>query len=411
MKTFIELYKEVTKGAVKGKLEETLKKLEDAGYSKNQLKCLTSPEDMPPVWKIKDCGCKDGKCIASCLFEAIKKDEDGKITINKNMCTACGECVRACDGETLVLSTDTVATLKLVKEVEVPTYALMAPAYIGQFGEDVTPGKLRSALKQIGFAGMIEVAAFADILTLKEALEFKDKIKKRGDYQLTSCCCPVWIALIRKKYSESLGHLTHSVSPMIAAGRVVKLLAPGCKTVFIGPCIAKKAESREDDVKGAIDCVITFKELEDIFEAAGINLKNMPDEEKEHSSAAGKIYAVAGGVSEAVKNAVERLESHEEIITCNACGVKECKELLDGILKGENKANFYEGMGCVGGCIGGPKVVKDRKQTEKNVREYVEKSKYKTPIDNPYVIDLLHRSGFETVEDFLKNSDIFKREF
>ncbi len=411
MKTFPELYKEVTKSALKGKLEETLKKLEDEGYGKNQLECLIYPDKTPPVWVLKDCGCAEGKCIASCLFDAIKKDSSGKLTIEKNLCTACGECVKACPEENLVLSTDTVSAVKLIKETKTPTFALVAPAYIGQFGKEVSPGKLRTALKMLGFAGMIEVAAFADILTLKEALEFQKNIKKEGDYRLASCCCPIWIALIRKNFKDTLGHLTGSVSPMIAAGRVVKHIMPEAKTIFIGPCVAKKAESREEDVKDAIDLVLTFKELSNIFEAAGIELDKLSQEEKEHSSAAGRIYAVAGGVGRAVEDAVNRIEKHNEIIVEGACGVNECMQLLKKISKGEITANFFEGMGCPGGCVGGPKALKPFSETAELIEEYVKNSKYKTPIDNPYVIDLLHRSGFKTVEDFLENSHIFDRNF
>ena len=92
----------------------------------------------------------------------------------------------------------------------------------------------------MGFQGLIEVAVFADILTLKEALEFDANIKKEQDYQLTSCCCPVWIAMIRKVYQELMPHVPGAVSPMVAAGRVVKKLHPEALTVFVGPCMAKK---------------------------------------------------------------------------------------------------------------------------------------------------------------------------
>lgn len=119
-------------------------------------------------------------------------------------------------------------------------YAIIAPAFTGQFGKNATPGRLRSAFKPLGFQGMVEAAVFADILTLKEALEFDTHVKKQGDFQLTSCCCPVWIALIRGIYKDLAPHVPGAVSPMIAAGRVVKKLHPDAVTVFVGPCMAKK---------------------------------------------------------------------------------------------------------------------------------------------------------------------------
>ena len=104
----------------------------------------------------------------------------------------------------------------------------------------VTPGRLRSAFKALGFAGMVEVALFADILTLKEALDFDELVRSEEDFLLTSCCCPIWIAMIRKVYGSLTPHIPASVSPMIACGRAVKQLVPGAVTVFIGPCVAKK---------------------------------------------------------------------------------------------------------------------------------------------------------------------------
>ena len=113
-------------------------------------------------------------------------------------------------------------------------------AFLGQFSKEVTPGKLRTAFKQLGFDGMLEVALFADILTLKEALEFDKNILTDTDFQLTSCCCPLWIAMIRKVYNELMPHVPGSVSPMVAAGRTVKHIHHEATTVFIGPCIAKR---------------------------------------------------------------------------------------------------------------------------------------------------------------------------
>lgn len=129
--------------------------------------------------------------------------------------------------------------LKEVRSEEKDVYALIAPAFVGQY-ENASPGQLRSALKAAGFKGMVEVAVFADILTLKEALEFDEHINSNDDFQLTSCCCPVWIAMIRKIYHELIPHVPGAVSPMIAAGRAVKQIHPDAVTVFIGPCIAKR---------------------------------------------------------------------------------------------------------------------------------------------------------------------------
>lgn len=189
--------------------------------------------------------------------------------------------------------------LDAVKHAKGPVYALIAPAFLGQFSTVVTPGRLRSAFKLLGFTGMVEVALFADLLTLKEALEFDRNIHTETDFQLTSCCCPMWIGMIRKLYHELMPHVPGAVSPMIAAGRTVKKLHPDAVTIFVGPCIAKKAEAREADLAGAVDYVLTFQEMQDIFQAADIHPELLEESERDHSSRAGRIYARTGGVSEA----------------------------------------------------------------------------------------------------------------
>ena len=131
------------------------------------------------------------------------------------------------------------------------------------------------------------MALFADILTMKEALEFDRHINSREDFQLTSCCCPVWIAMIRRVYRELIPHVPGAVSPMIAAGRVVKRLHPDAVTVFVGPCMAKKSEARETDIADAVDYVLTFEEMADIFAAADIRPQELPEKKKEHASRAG----------------------------------------------------------------------------------------------------------------------------
>ena len=144
------------------------------------------------------------------------------------------------------------ADLNAVREVlltpEKQVYALIAPAFMGQFGEGVSPGAIRAALKRAGFSGMVEVAVFADILTLKEALEFDRHVNRDTDFLLTSCCCPVWVSMIRNIYGELVPHMPGAVSPMIAAGRAVKKMHPDAVTVFIGPCLAKKKEAKEPDI-------------------------------------------------------------------------------------------------------------------------------------------------------------------
>ena len=382
-------------------------------HDPRHLDCLLHPERYAPV--VRTCDCKGGDCDRACqkgcLFDAIVPGPDGKMTIDPDHCVGCEVCLAACDR--LTAGRDALAAMAAVKGAKGPVYALIAPAFLGQFSRDVTPGKLRSAFQALGFTGMVEVALFADILTLREALEFRRHIHKKEDYQLTSCCCPMWIAMLRKVYAELMPHVPGAVSPMIACGRVVKRLQPDALTVFVGPCIAKKSEAREPDIAGAVDYVLTFREVKDLFDAARLDPSTLPDKKKEHSSKAGRIYARTGGVSRAVKETVDRLDPHRpiKVRTMQADGVPGCKAMLEAIRAGTADANFFEGMGCVGGCVGGPRAVLPKEEGAALVDAYGEAAPWATPAENGFIPGLLERLGFLTVEDLLEHSGLFDRTF
>lgn len=410
MKTFHELYLEILKQEAK----EGRHLLED--YNPYHMDCLLHPEKYAPVIHTEKCEeCAYEKaCVNSCVFDAIEKRKDGTVHIDPEKCAGCGVCVDVCKLERLAANKDVFPVLKAVREEGRDVYALIAPAFTGQFGEKATPGRLRTAFKALGFKGMVEVAVFADILTLKEALEFDAHVRTTSDFQLTSCCCPVWIAMIRGIYKDLVPHVPGAVSPMIAAGRVVKKIHPDAVTVFIGPCMAKKKEAREPDIADAVDYVLTFQEVKEIFEAAEIRPEELTEEASEHSSRAGRIYARTGGVSEAVAKTVEQLNPDRKIRVCaeQADGVKDCKALIERIKNGEVKeSNFFEGMACPGGCVGGPKAIIDKEAGREQVNAYGDNAIYKTPLENPYVMELLARLNFGSVEEFLEKSDILTRDF
>ena len=335
------------------------------------------------------------------------------VRIDPDKCVGCQACVDACKLESLKTKKDIIPVVEELKKGDTPIYALVAPAFSGQFGPEVTAGKLRTALKLLGFSGMLEVAVFADILTLKEALEFDKNVNKEGDFQLTSCCCPMWIAMIRRLYHQLMPNVPGSVSPMIAGGRTVKVLHPEAKTVFIGPCMAKKAEIKEPDLKGAIDYVLTYEELRDLFSTTNLDLASLEEDNVPHASKAGIRYAYAGGVAAAVDATVKKLNPHRkiEMKIRRADSVPECRAMIDNILKGNHEGNFFEGMGCKGGCVGGPKALVNREEGKKNVQAYSDEAQYNTPAENPYVIELLKKLGFATVEEFLAKSDLYDRKF
>ncbi|ADU25622.1 [Fe-Fe] hydrogenase large subunit C-terminal domain-containing protein [Ethanoligenens harbinense] len=417
MEEYQEMSRRLQKATAEGRLQDEIDAIRASGSEKEkqQLDMLLHPENYPPVVRLEDCMCStdhQAACEVSCLFEAIGRDRDGKLVITGD-CVGCGQCVERCEQKALAGRKDLIPLLKLLRERSTPVYAMIAPAFSGQFTAEVTSGRLRTAFKRLGFYGMIEVALFADILTLKEALEFDQTIQSDEDFMLTSCCCPMWVALIKKGFSELIPHVPPSVSPMVACGRTIKKIHPEAKTVFIGPCIAKKAEARQPDVADAVDFVLTFDEVGQMFADAELDLPNLPEDMSDHSSTAGRIYARTGGVSQAVQATLDRLRPDHKIPlrAIQADGIVACKQLLADLKDGKIKANFMEGMGCKGGCVGGPKSLLPKEEATGHVNAYGEQAGYATPADNPYVLEILRRLGFDTIESLLERDNTFIREF
>lgn len=359
---------------------------------------------------------KKTKCESSCPFDAILYNALEKETyIDNDKCADCGICIDACPHGNFVDKVEFMPLFDLINK-NATVIAAVAPAISGQFGDDVSMNQMRSAFKKLGFTEMIEVAFFADMLTLKEAFEFNDHIKTEDDLMITSCCCPMWVGMLKKVYGDLVKHVTPSVSPMIAAGRVMKELNPSCKVVFIGPCVAKKAEAREKDLLGAIDFVLTFQELKEIFDVLNIEPSKLEeDKSTEYASKGGRLYARTGGVSIAIEDAIKKLfpEKAKLLKPVQGNGVKECKELLMKAQEKTLNANFIEGMGCVGGCVGGPKKLIPTDKGKEHVDDFANSSQVKVAIDSSCMLEFLNRLGITCIEDFGSESktEIFHREF
>ena len=175
-------------------------------------------------------------------------------------------------------------------------------------------------------------------------------------------------------------------------------------------CLAKKAEAKDPELSGAIDCVLTFQELADMFHVFQTDFAAAEAELREHSSTAGRLYGRTGGVSKAVGDCVKSIQSDCVFTPETANGVQNCKALLEQILTGDVKGNFFEGMACDGGCAGGPKRVLDTGSCTERINQYADESPFPTPAENPYVADLMKRLGFHTVEDFVEHSKILTRQ-
>ncbi|MFZ7104323.1 MAG: [Fe-Fe] hydrogenase large subunit C-terminal domain-containing protein [Peptococcaceae bacterium] len=374
-----------------------------------------SPKILKPIVAKVDEACKhcspdERTCKDVCKYEANVYRREGPV-IEDDKCLSCGECVTSCDFGALADKIEFIPLISWLQNEHTDVYAAVAPAIVGQFGENIAMGQLRTALKILGFKDMIEVALFADILTIKEAFEFNRLVKTEQDFFLTSCCCPVWLNLTKKNYPEIFAHMSPSVSPMIAAGRILKKLYQDAKVVFISPCIAKKAEVQEPDLKGDIDFVISFPELKEIFTVLDINLAELSPENKDQASFAGRVYARAGGVSFSVKTVVNRIEPRRliKLKARKVAGVKACKDILDKLSQGEKiQENFIEGMGCEGGCVGGPRTNIAKERATALVNEFGEDSLIMTPFDNLNVMKILSQLGIGNIEEIVENEELRK---
>lgn len=382
----------------------------------NELNHIKSYKISPPVvtnieGPCEICTEENGKCFVECKYENPVYRRNNKPLIVNNKCLSCGYCVSECNFGAIADKIEFIPLIDMLKDKNTDIYVTVAPAIVGQFGNEVSMGQLRTALKLLGFKDMIEVALFADILSIKEAYEFNKLVKSKEDFFLTSCCCPIWFNMIKKGYPDLFKKMSPSVSPMIASGRILKSLYEEAKVVFIAPCIAKKAEIKEADVEGAIDYVLNFQELKEIFEALDINLKKLQPDDIDQASLGGRLYARTGGVSFSVKTVVNRLEPMRviKLRAKKVDGVKECKNILEELRSGKNiAANFIEGMGCTGGCVGGPRTNIDVDSATKNVNDYGEESYILTPFDNKNIMKILENFYIFNLEDIMTDEKMMK---
>lgn len=342
------------------------------------------------------CSCdldEPGECSDACAVDAIVVDEKGHRRIDQTRCVECGLCVKACQSGAISAKSQCLELVRLFRE-GVPVYAELAPAFVGQFGEEVSVNQVKVALLKLGFADVWEVAMAADIITLQEADEYIDRMDAGEGFMITSCCCPAFVKLV-EKHKPKIAHLvSHSVSPMIAMGRLLKARNPEAKVVFIGPCLAKRAEAKLPDLRDAVDLVITFKELVELLEAAEIRWEDCKVEEAGELTDAshdGRIYAHTGGVSEAIIRAIRERRPDLAINTIKGNGLKECMAILQAVEKGEIEANFMEGMGCPGGCVGGPGTIAPVKEAADRVARHADASRFPTASANERATEILGR--------------------
>lgn len=323
-------------------------------------------------------------CERACDINAITAGSDRRATIDYEKCVQCGACKISCPFGAISDRSMLVQVIQQIKANK-PVHALVAPAVAGQFGVNVKLGQVISALKKIGFSAVEEVAVGADIVTIEETKEFAARMSENENFMTTSCC-PAFVGMIDKHYPEIRSKVSTTVSPMVASGTVVKQQSPDAITVFIGPCIAKKVEALQ--YPNLIDYVLTFEELASMFVGAGINIAELEAANNEAAASSdGQTFAKAGGVLAAVVNAAKEL-APDTVLKAQRCeGLLNCKQALMGIQQGKTEANFFEGMACVGGCVGGPGTLNDSRLTTKLVETQAASAPIKTSPENTFAVE------------------------
>ena len=307
-------------------------------------------------------------CEEVCPVNAISKNEHGIEQIDESKCIYCGRCQNACPFGSIYEISNLVDVLKSIQQKQ-ETIALVAPALFGQY--DLHPAKVLKAIEKIGFSKVVEVALGAEMTTKYEAEELVHRLSEGAPFMTTSCC-PSYVELTRKHVPALKSYVSTTGSPMHYTAQLVKNQNPDAKTVFIGPCIAKRKEGIDNEY---VDFVLSFSELDTIFEAMEIEHSDCEDIVLEKIDSEARGFALSGGVIAAIKAQNMKID----VKTLSVDGLnKKSINLLKAFSKGKASAQFIEVMACEGGCIAGPvshlNAQKGKRNFEKGLEMIAEKN-------------------------------------
>lgn len=318
-------------------------------------------------------------CAAACGVNAIKNDKRDRAIIDNDLCVSCGQCMVSCPFGAIA---DKSQIFQLIRAMQSgrKIIAQVAPAFVGQFGPEVTADMLKTALKELGFYDVYETAIGADLGAIAEAEHYAHEVATGNQpFSLTSCC-PSWSVLAKKFFPETLDKISNELTPMVATARIIKEEHPDAGVVFIGPCASKKLEASRRTIRSDVDFVITFEELTGMFEAKGILLSEIKAmDELRDATAAGRGYGVAGGVASAIEACVREYYPEIEVKIEHAESLSECKKMLMLAKAGKKNGCLIEGMACPGGCIAGAGTNIPVNQATKEVNKFMQEAELKVP--------------------------------
>ena len=329
---------------------------------------------------LKKSNCKNCyKCIRHCPVKSIRFSGNQAHIID-NECILCGHCFVVCPQNAKQIVDDT-EKVKVMLQGEDPVIVSLAPSFIANY-EGVGIDSMRKALKALGFADVEETAIGATIVKT----EYERMLAEDHKDVIISSCCHSANLLIQKYFPGALPYLADVLSPMLAHCQDIKRRIPNAKTVFIGPCVAKKDEA--DHYKGLTDAVLTFEELTNWLNKEGIELEHEVDTREESLA---RFFPVTGGVLKTMR------QDAPGFTYLSIDGVANCMEALKDIESGKIHHCFIEMNACSGGCVSGPVMEKYHKNP---IKDYVAVSSYAgtKDFDVPQP-DLMHlRKSFSPIE-------------
>ena len=328
-------------------------------------------------------------CAKACGMDASTGDEEGKAEIDYDKCVSCGMCLVNCPFGAIVDKGQIFQLITAMKKGK-KVIAIVAPAFVGQFGPKASPEKLTAAMKKLGFADVAEVAVGADLCAIEEAKDFMREVPAKQPFMATSCC-PAWSVMAKKLFPDLAPYISMALTPMVLTARMIKKDNPDACIAFIGPCAAKKLEASRRTIRSDVDFVLTFEELMGMFQAKGVNFDDITDDEKVElgeGTGDGRGFAVSGGVAKAVQDVIKELDPEREVKVVAAQGLKDCKKLLMMAKAGKYDGYLLEGMACPGGCVAGAGTLNAVEKSTALVNKYVKDAEMKNSLESKYEINL-----------------------
>lgn len=317
-------------------------------------------------------------CQNACKVKAIYINEDNAAAIDNSKCISCGACVYQCPFGAITDKSYILDAIDIIKKSENNTkykvYAIVAPSISSQFTY-AKLGQVIKGLKELGFYTVIEAALGADMVAQAESQELAEK------GFLTSSCCPAFVQYIKTAFPKLLPLVSHNPSPMVALAQYLKSTDETAKVVFIGPCTAKKAEAQLEHAKPYVDVVLTFEELQALYDSKDVDITTLGEDVLDNASYFGRIFARSGGLCDAVAQSLKEQNIDFKVNPVVCDGIEECRMALLKKSKNALPNNFIEGMACVGGCIGGAGCLTHGEKNKKQVDEYGREALEKTITD------------------------------